>query len=45
MTKASTVLKKSNFYKSFPFNRIWKQIDLDIEKVKVILGSSFEHTW
>ena len=45
MTLASTVLKKSTFQKVSHLNAIGSKFDLDLKKVKVNLGSSFEQTW
>ena len=44
MTKASTVLKKSTFQKFSHLNALGSKFDLDVKKVKVNLGSSFEQT-
>ena len=45
MTKASTVFKKSTFQKFSHLNALGSKFDLDVKKVKVNLGSSFEQTW
>ena len=46
MTLASTVLKKKwNFQKKSHLNALGSKFDLDVKKVKVKLGSSFEQTW
>ena len=45
MILASTVFKKSTFQKLFHSNALGSKLDLDVKKVKVTLGSSFEQTW
>ena len=45
MTLASTVFKKSTFQEISHLNAIGSTFDLDVKKVKVNLGSSFEQTW
>ena len=45
MTLASTVFKKSTFHKKFYLNALESKFDLDVNLVKVNLGSSFERTW
>ena len=45
MTKASTVFKKITFSKKSHLNALGSKFDIDVKKVKVNLGSSFEHTW
>ena len=42
MTFASTVFKKLTFSNKIPFKCIRRKFDLDIKKVKVNLGSSFQ---
>ena len=45
LTLASTVLKKINFSKNSHLNALGSKFDLDVEYVKVNLGSSYEKTW
>ena len=45
MTKASTVFKKSTFQKKSYLSALGGKFDLDVKKVKVNLGLSFEQTW
>ena len=45
MTWASTVFKKSTFQKITNLNALGRKFDLDVKKVKVNLGTSFEQTW
>ena len=45
MTLASTVFKKSTFQKITHLNALGSKFDLDVKKVTVNLGSSFEQTW
>ena len=45
MTLASTVFKKLTFQKNSHLNALGSKFDLDIKKVEVNLGSSFEQTW
>ena len=45
MTLASTVFKKSTLQKISHLNALGRKFDLDVEKIKVNLGSSFEQTW
>ena len=44
MALASTVFKKSPFQKKSHLNALARKVDLNIKKVKVNLGSSFEQT-
>ena len=39
------ILKKSTFQKVTHLNVLGSKFDLDVESVKVNLGSSFEQTW
>ena len=41
----TTVFKKLSFQKKFHLNALGSKFDLDVKKVKVNLGSSFEQTW
>ena len=45
MTLASTVFKKSTFKKITKLNALGSEFDLDVKKVKVNIGTSFEQTW
>ena len=45
MTFALTVFKKNIFSKKSYFNALGSKFDLDVKKVKVNLGPSFEQTW
>ena len=45
MTLASTVFKKSTFQKMSNLNALGSEFDLNVKKVKVNPGSSFEQTW
>ena len=44
VTNASTVFKKSTFQKVSHLNALGCKFDLDVKKVKINLGSSFEQT-
>ena len=45
MKLALTVFKKSTFPKISYLNALGSKFNLDVKKVKVNLGSSFEQTW
>ena len=45
MTLASTVFKKSTFQKISHLKALGSKFGIDVKKVKVNLGSSFEQAW
>ena len=45
MTMASPVFKKSSFHKNSHLNALESKFGLDVMKVNVNLGPSFEQTW